>query len=334
MTLSRSNPRAKPRWAAALITLILGTMVLVTSVLAAPSFTFVGDDEGPNDEPGQKDLTAQSSAFDLATDPDDFYTAWKWDDTSWSGKNTGDACSLFDTDGDGLTNYAVCVTIGTKDAVEQSTRFYSCKDTRSDRCTGAVLEGTEGIDSSASWCSVASATGQFDATDTQATCNISLISDDLGIGGLDNATLLNSCSYPSQEPNSDPSDCVVTITNLNTSVGTLSAGTATWSATLSDTATMSPISATGSVVFNLWQDSSCTVSQWVSGSVNLVSGIASTAGASTTSGTNVITDTTVDADGVYYWTVDYTPSGAFNGSSSQCGEETTITPASVDGAAG
>ena len=64
MTLSRSNPRAKPRWLAALITLVLGILVLATSVLAAPNFTFVGDDEGANDEPGQKDLTAQSSAFD------------------------------------------------------------------------------------------------------------------------------------------------------------------------------------------------------------------------------------------------------------------------------
>jgi hypothetical protein len=27
--------------------------------------------------------------------------AWGFDDTQWTGNNTGDACALFDTDGDG-----------------------------------------------------------------------------------------------------------------------------------------------------------------------------------------------------------------------------------------
>jgi len=29
---------------------------------------------------------------------------WQWDDTGWSGNNTGDACALYDTDGDGFAN--------------------------------------------------------------------------------------------------------------------------------------------------------------------------------------------------------------------------------------
>ena len=140
MTLSRSNPRAKPRWFALLAIVMLGTVALATSALAAPSFTFITDEQGANDEPGQKDLTADSAAFDLVTG--DFYTAWKWDDTAWSGSNTGDACSLFDTDADGNANFAVCLTIA-KPAIETSTRVYSCDDTRPDRCTGSVLRGTE-----------------------------------------------------------------------------------------------------------------------------------------------------------------------------------------------
>jgi len=311
---------------------MLGTGAAVTSVSAAVPAdfgAFTPDDAGANDEPGQKDLTAQDSVFESGSN--DFYSAWKWDDTSWNGNNTGDACSLFDTDGNGLVDFAVCVTIGTKNATELSTRVYSCGDTRSDRCTGSVLEGTESAPPN--YCTVQSATGQFDATDTLAFCNITVIATTEGLSGLNSGTLLNSCSYPSQQPNSDPSDCVLTITNLNTSVGTLSSGSATWSATLKDTATLTPSSATGSVVFKLWTTNLCNdvTPVWVSADVTVASGTASTVGAGTTSGSNVITNANVDGDGIYYWTVDYTPSGAFNGSSSSCGEATTITPASVSG---
>ena len=37
--------------------------------------------------------------------------SWNWDTIGFSGANTGDACSLFDTDADGKVNFAVCVTI-------------------------------------------------------------------------------------------------------------------------------------------------------------------------------------------------------------------------------
>lgn len=122
-----------------------------------------------------------------------------------------------------------------------------------------------------------------------------------------------------------------TLNKTDTSVDTTPSGTATWSATLDDSATMTPSTATGSVVFNLWQDDQCTVPQWVSDSVGLVGGTASSASAGDASGTRTITNVnTTDADGVYYWTVDYTATGAFNDSSSNCGEQISITPASVN----
>lgn len=315
----------------------LGSGLLVTSVQASttpPTFSFTADDQGANDEPGQKDLSADAAAFD---GDGDYWTAWQWDDIKWSGNNTGDACSLFDTDGDGNANYAVCVTIGGDPPTELSTRVYSCTDNRADRCTGSTLLGTESSDAVADWCQVSQVGGTFDATDTRAACNITDIGEDLTLSDIDDGSFLNSCSYPSEQPNSDPSDCVHTVANVNTSVATLSSGTATWSATLNDTATMTPLTATGSVVFKLWgvnTAGTCSVLIWESASVNLVNGLASTMGAGTTSGTNVITNLTVDGDGIYYWSVDYTPTGAFNVSSSVCGEATTITPASVSGAAG
>lgn len=330
MTFQPSAPHRRSRWLALLAIVMLASSLLVTSAVAAPVFNFTADDQGANDEPGQKDLTAQASAFDTVPDPDEFYTAWKWDDTSWSGKNTGDACSLFDNDANGLVDFAVCVTVGTSGATELSTRVYSCKDTRSDRCTGAVLEGTEG---STNWCSVASATGQFGGTDTQATCNISQIDSDLsGVSGLGNATLLNSCSYPSQEPNSDPSDCVLTITNVDVTASTLSGGSITWTATLTDTATLNPTTATGSVVFQLYSDSTCTTLIWTS-DADTSAPFASGSTGGTPSGGNAITNLTVNSTGVYYWIATYTPTGAFNGDSSACGEATTIV-ATVTGSSG
>jgi hypothetical protein len=315
------QPKARnkgPRWLALFGIMMLLTGFAVAPVAAAPTFTFVEDDQGANDEPGQKDLTAQASAFDGAI----FYSAWKWDDTSWSGKNTGDACSLFDTDGDGFVNYAVCVTVGQSPAVELSTRVYSCGDARADRCTNPiVLLGTE---STTDWCSVAPATATFPPPptggDLQATCNISQIATDLSLtgSGLVGGNLLNTCSYPSEQPNSDPSDCVLTVAALPTTTTTLPTGSAVFTATLNDSATVSN-SGQGTVTFKLFSDATCTT-QVFSATVNTnASGVATTS-------------TTVSTAGTYYWTADFTPTdaGAFNPSSSACGAEiVTVTAPSV-----
>ena len=122
MTLSRSNPHAKPRWFALLVLVCIGLAFAASAVSALttadpPSFSFVSDESGPNDLPGQKDLTAHAQASSSTAGA--FWVAWKWDDTSWSGNNTGDACALFDTDGDGMVNSAICVTVGGKPLASQ-----------------------------------------------------------------------------------------------------------------------------------------------------------------------------------------------------------------------
>jgi hypothetical protein len=327
VTFRPNAPHKKRRWLAVLAVAMLGTGIVgVGTVLAAPTFNFVQDEQGANDEPGQKDLTADATAIDSVTG--DYFTAWKWDDLSWSGNNTGDACSLFDTDADGKANVAVCVTIG-KPAVETSTRVYSCTDNRSDRCTGATLVGTESA-STSDWCTVTSpVTATFppppSGGDTQATCDITLIDAEVtAVSGLNNGTFLNSCSYPSQEPNSDPSDCVHRIASVDVAVSTTSAGTIAWTATLSDSATLNPSTATGSVTFNLYSDSTCTTKIWTSDADTTAPFSSGTTGG-TPSGGNVITDLTVNSDGKYYWIADYTSnSAAFNNDSSTCGELVTI----------
>jgi hypothetical protein len=309
------QPRARhkgPRWLVLLAVLVLGSTAFAATVTAnhfPTSFpNFVQDTAGANDEPGQKDLTAQGSVIVSGT----LYSMWQWDDTSWNGNNTGDGCSLFSDDGDQLVDYALCATVGTKNATLQTVTVYSCGNTRPDRCTQPILV----IATSTSLCEINNnVTGPFDAVDTQAVCNAT------ASGIPTTAVLLNSCSYPSQQPNSDPSDCVLTVPNTPTSVTTQAAST--WSVTLNDTATVSN-SATGSVVFKLWSTNTagvCSDLVWTSPSINLNSSSqATTSGGGTPNNGNTFTNLSSNlGDGVFYWTVDYTPTGTFDASSSACG---------------
>jgi Prealbumin-like fold domain len=168
-----------------------------------PAFTFVNDEQGADDQPGQKDLSAQAVAN---PSPGDLWVAWKWDVTSLSGGNTGDACALFDTNTNSKVNFAICVTIGGSPAVQSgvSPRVYTCGDGKVDRCTSTYVQVTP-INSACETKTTASDpfhSGQFD---TQATCHIDLAD----VGGATTANLVNTCSYPSQQPTSDPSDCVL-----------------------------------------------------------------------------------------------------------------------------
>jgi hypothetical protein len=96
------------------------------------------EDAGVRRRPaGQKDLSAHAVA---TPSPTDLWVAWKWDETSISGGNTGDACSLFDTGAPnaGRVNFAVCVTIAGTPAAQvanTSPRIYTCGDGKVDRCT-------------------------------------------------------------------------------------------------------------------------------------------------------------------------------------------------------
>ena len=164
------------------------------------------DENGANDVPGQKDLTLQFQ--DTANLPTSMIVGWNWDETNFSGNNSGDGCALFDTNGNGKADFALCVSIGGSPASIQSgyPLLYTCTDQKVDRCTGQ----NAGTTSIASHCSVSITSDQpFTAgantpKDTKATCTV-VMSD----FGTTTAALINSCSYPSAIPHSDPSDCVL-----------------------------------------------------------------------------------------------------------------------------
>jgi hypothetical protein len=189
--------------------LVFGLGIGAIGPTAAVDWICTQDKQGADDEPGQKDLNefCQGPAS-LAScgSTADFAIRWNWDVVGLTGKNTGDACALFDTDtpGDGLANYALCVTIEKSPSRQAaaSPRIYACDNSRPDRCPGATLMTGN------STCSVAVGTTNdpfhSNAGDTTATCCV-----DLGDFQLpEAAALLDTCSYPSQQPNSDPSDCI------------------------------------------------------------------------------------------------------------------------------
>ena len=95
------------------------------------------DTAGANDLTGQKDLSKLCE--DLSTSGSGYITvSWNWDDIDWSGNNSGDACTLFDTDGDGNANYSLCATVKGSPAQITATSLYSCGDDKVDRCTSPV----------------------------------------------------------------------------------------------------------------------------------------------------------------------------------------------------
>jgi uncharacterized repeat protein (TIGR01451 family) len=190
--------------------------VVISSVTFTDSYTngnFLceNDLQGANDEPGQKDLTKMCRD---TTSPDPVNITWDWDEKSPGGNlggNTGDACSLFDTDGDGFANYSMCVIVDGNPSVYQNKVLYSCGDAKADRCTNPteVPSGSVTSNCSANVQSTDPFTNGTDKPDdTVANCSINL-SD---VGGASSAVLLDVCSYPSQQPNSDPSDCIIAST--------------------------------------------------------------------------------------------------------------------------
>src|SRR5262245_14114657 len=91
----------------ALLSSVTITNALPEAIAHAAPQTVV-DDAGADESssPGQKDLNFLTVDY-APTTPGTLPVTWGWDDTAWSGSNTGDACSLFDTDGDGKANNAM-----------------------------------------------------------------------------------------------------------------------------------------------------------------------------------------------------------------------------------
>jgi hypothetical protein len=190
----------------------------------APYFA-VSDSGGANNGPGQKDLTQMGWFEDVspATGPViDLF--WSWDENTVSGGNTLDGCALFDHNNNTLIDTAVCGTVEKKSGQNpgmfiKAVTVYTCVDSRNDRCGGPAVKPYSAADIVGGGLKV------------NPTVNLPLAGDELltntdpfsaGAGYPydttlrlrirraylpENSALTNVCSYPSQQPNSDPSDC-------------------------------------------------------------------------------------------------------------------------------
>ncbi len=205
-------------------------------------YQITADVGGPDDEVGQADLSL------LGTDLSDVNAATPrvgvlvaFDDTAQSGNNTSDACTLFDGDGDGLPDIALCFALGgpTMDLVPSDGDYsvlYDCKDTALDRCftnggggdgsSGTIGSDTDGdglIDGLSSGCvevasitqdafaSEASHAPEQDPTnDTYVACELYLNEvTELNGDVFPALSLTNVCTFPSSSANSDDKDCLV-----------------------------------------------------------------------------------------------------------------------------
>lgn len=304
--------------------LAIGAVALIGASSAPAINTTAGDysiqqDQGnANDVPGQKDLTLQG------TDNSQLGSGllnilWNWDEVSVSGNNTLDGCALFDTDGDGNANAALCATVANTgpptSLVLKATTLYTCGDGRNDRCSSTIAAVTK---SSPTACQLSfpSATDPFTAgagypNDTRVFCTVKL--SDVAASS---AVLLNTCSYPSAQPNSDPSDCVLIPGKSNPTLGTTTSIIPNDSATLTSAAS----GGTGATVtFELYKDANtdgiCDSTEKVFSEVDSSAPFATS---------NDGTAYTITTDGTYLWKVIYSGDDKNNGTTQACGTEKIV----------
>ena len=300
------------------LALLAVASVMLIAASAAPAldtnagnYSIVPDDLGANDEPGQKDLTLQGTNNSVSGEVN---VLWNWDDTSVGGGNTLDACTLFDTDGDGNANFAFCAIVGNesksnKTLVLQKEVLYTCGDTRADRCSSQIAIVSQSPRTECGGLDANSATNPFtppDNPDTRIFCTIVLADV-----GATSAVLLNTCSYPSGQPNSDPSDCVLVPGKASPTIST------TPTLVPQDSASVSS-NTNGSVTFELYKDSNanglCETNTTPSELV--FSQTDSTSPFATNNTTYSIT-----TDGTYLWKVSYSGDADNNPADSVCGAE-------------
>lgn len=166
------------------------------------------DVDGCDDEPGQRDSkhACVASNFASVQPADTIYLRFDFDDTEFTGANTGDGCWLLDTDEDLNVDMALCFTLaGTPATLDPAdVHLYDCNDSMADRCAGSTV-----VPSATPLClldgDAPDATSCAASPDASVECSLPLAD----IGWLSGQTiLLGACTYPSEIPNSAPSDCV------------------------------------------------------------------------------------------------------------------------------
>jgi hypothetical protein len=234
--LSRVAQRRSPRrWAGpavavgVLAALLIAGLSLTASAATIPAgFFTVTDQQGANDVPAQSDLTMMGR-LDTASV---YKLFWSWDSIDqWTGTGqTGDACALFDKNGNGLIDSVACGQVANKNAdptivVETvaSPFFFSCSDKKPDRCTNPspvsftssqLVAGVLGTPTDRTSNLVTDLDPFLTGSNYNKDATIEIDVQKASAGGIlpAGSTLVNVCSYPSagNGGNNNPFDCIVT----------------------------------------------------------------------------------------------------------------------------
>ncbi|MBT8057579.1 MAG: DUF11 domain-containing protein [Gammaproteobacteria bacterium] len=164
------------------------------------------DVHGPNDPAGDGQSDITQLCIDESGLPDTFEVEFSWDDDSFSGRNTGDACVLFDLDGDAAGNidYALCASVGgIPGRLVAGPTFYSCSG-QPDQCAGPDLIGGGGGTTCLGAVRDTDPFGSGNDFPADTVVNCVVDTADIPAGWA----RTNFCSFPSSQPNSDPKDCI------------------------------------------------------------------------------------------------------------------------------
>jgi len=201
----------------------LGTQVVNAEIVWLTAV----DDAGADDLPGQKDLNFLETGIDNVT-PGDLYFNFALDNTDWSGANTGDACVLFDSSGNGMADYSFCVTVNGSPAAITIAQLWSCGDDNADKCSNPRALVTPFSSSAEVSIVEVDPFGLLGGTYFDpdhvigATCSdtadplscytwdtyIETIISAADLALMGSPKMINVCSYPSEVPGSAPSDCI------------------------------------------------------------------------------------------------------------------------------
>lgn len=215
--------KRRVKFSTMLAIVLLLTLAAVAGVSAADEiWACTPDVNGSNDFGGQEDLTQMCT--DVNPDnASNFGVRWSWDETWIGGGSAYFSCSMFDNDGNGNADYAICIQImddATLGTVKMTKSLkYECNDTRADRCANPVINNGTPVN----YCSVSvAATDPFPGPTTPPPAQGALggMGDDYpddaevfctipnsDVGGVD-SVLINTCSFTSDSsPNSAPKDC-------------------------------------------------------------------------------------------------------------------------------
>ncbi len=236
MALIAPRRRARSRWAALAVTAAAALGILAISQASATTipggFFVVNDQQGANDVPGQVDLTRMGRDDSHATTAKIFMS---WDSTdSWTGNGqTGDACALFDKNGNGGIDFVICGQITNPNAnpavvaqTPNSPFAFSCNDKKIDRCgtpspvayswPTQIASGPLGAISYTSanrFANLITDTDPFASgsnNPNDSTLEIDILKSTAGGILPVGSQLVNVCSYPSagNGGNNNPFDCI------------------------------------------------------------------------------------------------------------------------------